>query len=153
MDKIPMTRAGVEALEKELRKRLNETRPEIIQAIAEARAHGDLSENAEYHAAREKQSFNEGRIKELEAVISAADIIGALEGPIAITECSDESHDGCVRQDHCEVSGHWPRINQAIHAALQSISLLEMSRPDPLQLLHFHPLHQAMTTQVTGRLI
>lgn len=75
MDKIPMTRPGVEALEKELRKRVSETRPEIVQAIAEARAHGDLSENAEYSAARERQSFNEGRIKELESVISAAEII------------------------------------------------------------------------------
>lgn len=75
MDKIPMTRAGVAALEKELRLRISETRPEIVEAIAEARAHGDLSENAEYSAARERQSFNEGRIKELEAVISAAEII------------------------------------------------------------------------------
>jgi transcription elongation factor GreA len=75
MDKIPMTREGVEALEKELRLRISETRPEIVAAIAEARAHGDLSENAEYSAARERQSFNEGRIKELEAVISAAEII------------------------------------------------------------------------------
>ena len=83
--------------------------------------------------------------------ISAADIIGALEGPIAITECSDELHDGCARQVHCEVSGHWPRINQAIHAALQSISLLDMSRPDPLQPLHFHPLHRAMTSQLASR--
>lgn len=79
MDKIPMTRAGVEALEKELRKRVNETRPEIVQAIAEARAHGDLSENAEYSAARERQSFNEGRIKELESVISAAEIIDPVQ--------------------------------------------------------------------------
>lgn len=79
MDKIPMTRAGVEALEKELRKRVSETRPEIVQAIAEARAHGDLSENAEYSAARERQSFNEGRIKELEAVISAAEIIDPMQ--------------------------------------------------------------------------
>jgi len=75
MDKIPMTRAGLEALEKELRLRVSETRPEIVAAIAEARAHGDLSENAEYSAARERQSFNEGRIKELEAVIGAAEII------------------------------------------------------------------------------
>jgi transcription elongation factor GreA len=75
MDKIPMTREGVEALEKELRLRISETRPEIVAAIAEARAHGDLSENAEYSAARERQSFNEGRIKELEAVIGAAEII------------------------------------------------------------------------------
>ena len=75
MEKIPMTRAGVEALETELRHIKNVVRPQIIEAIAEARAHGDLSENAEYHAAKEKQSFNEGRIKELEAVIGAADII------------------------------------------------------------------------------
>ena len=74
-----MTRAGLEALEKELRLRISETRPEIVQAIAEARAHGDLSENAEYSAARERQSFNEGRIKELEAVISAAEIIDPVQ--------------------------------------------------------------------------
>lgn len=70
-----MTREGVLALEKELRLRMSETRPKIIAAIAEARAHGDLSENAEYSAAKEQQSHNEGRIKELEAVISAAEII------------------------------------------------------------------------------
>jgi transcription elongation factor GreA len=75
MDKIPMTRAGVEALEKELRLRIHETRPHIVAAISEARAHGDLSENAEYHAAKEQQSHNEGRIRELEAVIGAVDII------------------------------------------------------------------------------
>lgn len=75
MQKIPMTRAGVEALEAELRHIKNVVRPQIIEQIAEARAHGDLSENAEYHAAKEKQSFNEGRIKELEAVIGSADII------------------------------------------------------------------------------
>lgn len=75
MDKIPITREGLAALEKELRERISVTRPDIIEAIAEARAHGDLSENAEYSAAKEKQSFNEGRIKELEAVIGAADVI------------------------------------------------------------------------------
>jgi transcription elongation factor GreA len=75
MDKIPITREGLVALEKELRDRINVTRPEIIEAIAEARAHGDLSENAEYSAAKEKQSFNEGRIKELEAAIGLADVI------------------------------------------------------------------------------
>ncbi len=75
MDKIPMTRGGFETLEKELKKLKSEERPNVIEAIAVARAHGDLSENAEYHAAREKQSFIEGRIKELESVISAAQII------------------------------------------------------------------------------
>lgn len=75
MDKIPMTAAGAKALEVELKKLKSEDRPAVIAAIAEARAHGDLSENAEYHAARERQSFIEGRIKELEAVISAIQII------------------------------------------------------------------------------
>ena len=83
--------------------------------------------------------------------ISAADIIGALEGPIAITACSDETHDGCSRQDHCEVSNHWPRINQAIHTALQSISLAEMSRPDPPRPLRFHPPHRTATASMADR--
>lgn len=75
MDKIPMTRAGADALEKELKKLKSVERPAVIQAISEARAHGDLSENAEYSAAKERQSFIEGRIQELESVISAIQII------------------------------------------------------------------------------
>jgi len=75
MEKIPMTRAGHTALEAELKHLKSEERPAIIKAIAEAREHGDLSENAEYHSAREKQSFIEGRIKELEAVLSKAEVI------------------------------------------------------------------------------
>ena len=75
MDKIPMTAAGFDRLEKELKTLKTVERPAVIQAIAEARAHGDLSENAEYSAAKEKQSFIEGRIQELEAVISRADVI------------------------------------------------------------------------------
>ncbi|WP_299141822.1 transcription elongation factor GreA [uncultured Tateyamaria sp.] len=75
MEKIPMTRAGATALETELKHLKTEERPAIIKAIAEAREHGDLSENAEYHSAKEKQSFIEGRIKELEGVISLADVI------------------------------------------------------------------------------
>ena len=66
MDKIPMTSAGYTALEVELKRRQQQERPRIIQAIAEARSHGDLSENAEYHAAKESQSLNEGRIADLE---------------------------------------------------------------------------------------
>jgi transcription elongation factor GreA len=75
MDKFPMTAGGYARLEAELKQRKSTDRPAIIEAISEARAHGDLSENAEYHAAKEKQSFNEGRIKELEAVVSRADVI------------------------------------------------------------------------------
>jgi transcription elongation factor GreA len=78
MEKIPMTAVGFERLEKELQQLKRVERPNIIEAIAEARAHGDLSENAEYHAAKEKQSFIEGRIKELEAVISRAEVIDIL---------------------------------------------------------------------------
>lgn len=75
MEKIPMTRAGFTALDDELKTLKSAERPAVIRAIAEAREHGDLSENAEYHAAREKQSFIEGRIKELEAMLSLADVI------------------------------------------------------------------------------
>jgi transcription elongation factor GreA len=75
MEKIPMTRAGHTALDSELKVLKSIERPAVIKAIAEAREHGDLSENAEYHAAREKQSFVEGRIKELEAMLSRADVI------------------------------------------------------------------------------
>lgn len=70
-----MTQKGFESLEAELKNLKSVERPNVIQAIAEARAHGDLSENAEYSAARERQSFIEGRIQELESVISAANII------------------------------------------------------------------------------
>ena len=75
MDKIPITRAGYGELEKELKSLKSVERPAVIRAIAEAREHGDLSENAEYHAARERQSFIEGRVKELEAIIALADVI------------------------------------------------------------------------------
>jgi transcription elongation factor GreA len=75
MDKVPMTAQGHSALEAELKMRQQEERPRIIQAIAEARSHGDLSENAEYHAAKEAQSHNEGRIAELEDRLSRAEVI------------------------------------------------------------------------------
>lgn len=75
MDKFPLTKEGFTALEQELKNLKGVERPNIIAAIAEARSHGDLSENAEYSAAKEKQSFIEGRIQELEAVISRAQVI------------------------------------------------------------------------------
>lgn len=75
MEKIPMTQAGFDRLEAELRTLKSVDRPAVIKAISEAREHGDLSENAEYHAARERQSFIEGRVMELEDKISRADII------------------------------------------------------------------------------
>ncbi len=75
MEKIPLTRAGYQKLDAELKHLKTVERPAIIRAISEAREHGDLSENAEYHSAKEKQSFIEGRVKELEGVISLADVI------------------------------------------------------------------------------
>ena len=75
MDKIPLTTEGYARLDAELKHLKSKERPDVIKAIAEAREHGDLSENAEYHAAREKQGFIEGRIKELEGIIGLADVI------------------------------------------------------------------------------
>ena len=101
-EKLPMTADGLLKLKSELENLKNSERPNIIKAIAEAREHGDLSENAEYHAAREKQSFIEGRISELENKISRADVIdiSALDNSkitfgatVKITDLnSDETH-------------------------------------------------------------
>ena len=75
MSKTPMTALGAQRLREELQRRKSEDRPRITQAIAEARAHGDLKENAEYHAAREQQSFNEGRIADIEGKLAHAEVI------------------------------------------------------------------------------
>ncbi|NIY73559.1 transcription elongation factor GreA [Marivivens donghaensis] len=98
MEKIPLTRAGFDKIDAELKNLKSVERPAIIQAIAEARALGDLSENAEYHSAKEKQSFIEGRIKELEGVLSLAEVIDPkkLNGTIkfgATVELVDEDTD------------------------------------------------------------
>lgn len=79
MERFPITRAGFDRMETELKDLKFRQRPEVIEAIAEARAHGDLKENAEYKAAKEKQSFIEGRIQELEIKISMAEIINPAE--------------------------------------------------------------------------
>ena len=98
MKRYPMTLRGPELLRAELKKLKSEDRPNVIKAIAEARSHGDLSENAEYHAAREQQGFIEGRISEIEAKLSTADIIDVKqlsnEGRVvfgATVDLSDES--------------------------------------------------------------
>ncbi len=81
MPRAPMTKAGAERLRKELERLKSVDRPHVIAAIAEARAHGDLSENAEYHAAREQQSFIEGRIHRIEAALANAQIIDTAALP------------------------------------------------------------------------
>ena len=83
MEKVPITKQGYAALNEELKTLKQVERPAIIRAISEAREHGDLSENAEYHSAREKQSFIEGRIKEVEGLIGRADVIdpSKMNGP------------------------------------------------------------------------
>lgn len=98
MEKIPLTQAGYDKLNAELKTLKTVERPAIIRAIAEAREHGDLSENAEYHSAKEKQSFIEGRVKELEGAISLAEVIdpATLSGTIkfgATVELADEDTD------------------------------------------------------------
>lgn len=96
MEKIPMTGDGLAQLEDELRRLRLDERPAVIRAIADAREHGDLSENAEYHAARERQSFIEGRIVELEDIISRAQVIdtSTLSGDVirfgATVQLADE---------------------------------------------------------------
>jgi transcription elongation factor GreA len=98
MKRNPMTLRGAELLRAELKKLKSESRPNVIKAIAEARSHGDLSENAEYHAAREQQGFIEGRISEIESKLSTADIIDVTQlnpdGRVvfgATVEVADES--------------------------------------------------------------
>jgi len=98
MEKVPVTPRGFKAMDEELKQLKSVERPAVIRAIAEAREHGDLSENAEYHAAREQQSHIEGRIKELEGLIGLADIIDVtrLKGSIkfgATVELVDEDTD------------------------------------------------------------
>jgi len=98
LEKVPLTRQGFAKLDAELKHLKSEARPKVIRAIAEAREHGDLSENAEYHAAREQQSHIEGRIAELEGIIGRADVIDItkMSGPIkfgATVRIVDEDSD------------------------------------------------------------
>ena len=123
-----MTPAGFNAADVELKQLKSTDRPNVIKAIAEAREHGDLSENAEYHAAREQQSHIEGRIKELEAVISKADIIDVkkLSGSIkfgATVEIVDEDTDEektyqIVGEFEADIERNLLNINSPIARAL-----------------------------------
>ena len=128
MEKIPMTPSGHSALETELKDLKSVERPAIIRAIAEAREHGDLSENAEYHSAREKQSFIEGRIKEIEGVLSLADVINPanLSGTIKfgarvtlVDEDTDEEKTWQIVGEHeANIEGGLLNIKSPIARAL-----------------------------------
>jgi transcription elongation factor GreA len=103
MERIPMTASGFKALEDEISHLKNSERPAVIRMIAEARSHGDLSENAEYHAAKERQAFIEGRVMDLEDKLSRADVIDVskLSGKTvkfgAIVTLADEDNDAKVK--------------------------------------------------------
>lgn len=130
MNKVPMTVEGVNALRTELERLKKEDRPRIVQAIAEAREHGDLKENAEYHAAREQQGFCEGRIQEIEGKLASAQVIDITQIPpgdrvifgttVAIVNVeTDESVTyKIVGDDEADVKSNKISINSPIARAL-----------------------------------
>ena len=130
MKRTPMTQRGSDALRAELRKLKSEARPTVIKAIAEARGHGDLSENAEYHAAREQQGFIEGRIKEIEGKLANAEVIDPANLPHtgkvvfgAIVELQDQA-DGArlvyqvVGEDEADIRAGRISVSSPIARAL-----------------------------------
>lgn len=143
MEKIPMTAPGFNRLQEELKQLKSVERPAVIKAIAEAREHGDLSENAEYHAARERQSFIEGRVSELEDKISRAEVIdpAKLSGNVvkfgATITLADEDTDEettyqIVGQDESDIRAGRLSIQSPLARALIGKSLgdsVEVSTP------------------------
>lgn len=129
MQKVPMTVGGAEKLREELNRLKQTERPRIINAIAEARAHGDLKENAEYHAAREQQSFTEGRIHEIEAKLSAAHIIDVTQlektgrvvfgATIKLTNDAGQSLSyQIVGEDEADINNHKISVTSPVARAL-----------------------------------
>lgn len=132
MNKVPMTARGAEALRAELKELKTEKRPKVVQAIAEAREHGDLKENAEYHAAREQQSFIEGRIAEIEGKLSNAQIIdvtklnpgGKIVFGATVQLCSEETGEEVTYQivgdDEADIKMNRISVSSPIARALIS---------------------------------
>ncbi len=130
MKRSPMTLRGADLLRTELKQLKSEARPNVIKAIAEARAHGDLSENAEYHAAREQQGFIEGRIKEIEARLSTAEVIDVAQLAVsdrvvfgATVELEDQDEGAVViyqivGEDEADIRGGRISIGSPIARAL-----------------------------------
>ena len=144
MKRTPMTLRGAEALRAELKRLKTEARPSVIRAIAEARSHGDLSENAEYHAAREQQGFIEGRIKEIEQKLASAEIIDPSKltntGKVvfgAVVELEDQDEGGRVvyqvaGEDEADIRAGRISITSPIARALVGKSqgdVVEVSAP------------------------
>ena len=130
MNKTPMTAQGSQRLREELHRRKSEDRPRITTTIAEARAHGDLKENAEYHAAREQQSFNEGRIADIEGKLSNAEIIdvtkidarGKIIFGATVELCNittdEEVEYKIVGEDEADIKARMISVNSPIARAL-----------------------------------
>ncbi|WP_308368660.1 MULTISPECIES: transcription elongation factor GreA [unclassified Microbulbifer] len=130
MNRVPMTVEGAEALRAELEKLKKVERPAVVQAIAEAREHGDLKENAEYHAAREKQGFIEGRIRDIESKLSFAQVIDVKSiepsGKVIFgttvsiihTDTDEEVTYQIVGDDEADVKNHKISVNSPIARAL-----------------------------------
>lgn len=143
MEKVPMTAAGFNRLQEELKHLKAVERPAVIKAIAEAREHGDLSENAEYHAARERQSFIEGRVGELEDKISRAEVIdpAKLSGDVvkfgatvtlADQDTDEETTYQIVGQDESDIKNGMLSIQSPLARALIGKSVgdsVEVSTP------------------------
>lgn len=130
MAKVPLTVRGAERLREEVKRLKSEDRPRVIKAIAEARAHGDLSENAEYHAAKEQQGFIEGRIKDLESKLADAEIIDVTRIPangkvvfgatvlLADEDSGDESTYQIVGEDEADIKAGRISVNSPMARAL-----------------------------------
>ena len=130
MNKNPMTVSGAEKLREELRYRKSELRPQIIAAVEEARAHGDLKENADYHAAREQHGFNEGRITEVEAKLSSAQVIDVTQinahgkvvfgttVDLADADTGEELRYQIVGEDEADIKAGMISVNSPIARAL-----------------------------------
>lgn len=130
MKKRPITERGAEKLREELRRLKSEARPRVIKAIAEARSHGDLKENAEYHAAREEQGFIEGRIQEIETRLASAEVVDVTKVPNkgrvvfgATVELFDETEGKAVRyqvvgEDEADISAGLISITSPIARAM-----------------------------------
>ena len=145
MNKVPLTVVGAEKLKVELHRLKTVDRPRVIQAIAEARAHGDLSENAEYHAAKEQQSFIEGRIAEIEGKLSSAQVIDPktvnAEGRVVFGATVDLSDEGTgkevtyqiVGDDEADIAQNMISISSPIARALigkEAGDVVEVRVPD-----------------------